>query len=64
MNRQTLRDACHQMIGTIDTAADGEWIARGVRNRIIGYYDRRANLTKDGRFHAVGSGKLPDSLIR
>jgi hypothetical protein len=64
MNRQTLRDACHQMIGTIDTAGDGKQTARDARNHITGYYDPRANLTRDARFHTVGHGKLLASLIR
>lgn len=64
MKQQTLRDACHQMIGTIDTAADDKQTARDARNHITGYYDPRANLTRDARFHTVGHGNLLASLIR
>jgi len=64
MKRQTLRDASHHMIGTIDTAADGKQTARDVRNRTTGYYDPRANPIRDARFHTVGHGNLLASLIR
>ena len=64
MNRQTLTDARYHMIGTLDRDAVSKQTMRDSRNRIVGYYDPRTNLTKDARFHTASSGNLLASLIR
>ena len=63
MNRQPLKDARYHTIGYIDTANDGRQTGRDARFHIVGYYDPHTNLTKDARFHPVGSGNLLASLI-
>jgi hypothetical protein len=63
MNRQPLKDARYHTVGYIDTAADGKQTGRDARAHIVGYYDPRTNLTKDHRFHTVGSGNLLAALI-
>lgn len=63
MQRQTLRDARHRVIGYIDTASDGRQSARDAQFHTVGHYDPRTNITKDQRFHKVGHGNLLSSLI-
>lgn len=63
MTRQTLKDASFHTIGFIDTATDGKQTARDAGYHIVGHYDPRTNLTKDKRFHTVGSGNLLSALV-
>ncbi|MGZ8287777.1 MAG: hypothetical protein ACXW2U_02470 [Telluria sp.] len=63
MQRQTLKDSRHRIIGFIDTASDGRQTARDQRFHVVGYYEPQTNLTKDGRFRVVGYGNLLPSLI-
>lgn len=63
MNRQPLKDARYRTIGYIDMDRDGKQTGRDARYHIVGYYDPRTNLTKDVRFHTVGSGNLLAALV-
>lgn len=63
MSRQPLKDARFHTIGFIDTATDGKQTARDAAYHTVGYYDPRTNLTKDKRFHTVGSGNLLSALV-
>lgn len=63
MNRQTLTDARHHIIGYIDTATDGKQTGKDARFHTVGYYDPRTNTTRDAQHHMVGHGNLLASLI-
>lgn len=63
MSTQILKDAQYRIIGYIDTHADGSQTGKTAQYKIIGYYDPRSNITKDARYHIVGSGNQIASLI-
>lgn len=63
MNRQTLKDHNHRIIGYIDERNDGVLVGKDAQHRIKGYFDPKRNQTKDARHRVVGHGNLLTNLI-
>lgn len=63
MNRYTLRDKHHHIIGYIDTASDGKQTGRNANHRIVGYYEPRSDITRDANHHIVAHCNVLASLI-
>jgi hypothetical protein len=57
MDRQPLKDTRYHTTGYIDTDREGKQTGRDARHHVIGYYPR-TNVTRDARFHTMGSGNL------
>ena len=63
MEKQTLKDAHHNIIGYLETHPDGKQTGKDASFRIKGYYDPKRNETKDSSFRVVGTGNLLSALI-
>lgn len=62
--RETLRDAHRNVVGYIDLGSDGVHTLRDRRLlRVLGTYDGRNNLTRNGHRERVGFGNLLATLI-
>jgi len=64
MGRTTLKDNGFRIIGYIDEDGDGKQTALDASYRHVGYYDPRANVTKDAGFKIIGNGNQLAALIR
>jgi len=63
MSTEIIRDSHEQVLGYIETRFDGKQIAKDTRYRIKGYYDPKANETRDFSYTIIGTGNLLASLI-
>ena len=63
MTTQTLKDASCRIIGYTETRSDGVQIGKNAKYHIVGYYDPKADMTKDSHYHIIGRGNLLSSLI-
>ena len=61
MSTQVSKDG--QVIGYIETAADGKQVAKDTRHRIRGHYDPKTNQTRDFTYKVIGQGNLLDSML-
>lgn len=52
-----------QILGYVETKANGDKIGYDFYRRIVGYYDKQANLTKDFYRRIVGKGDMLSALI-
>jgi len=64
MSNQAIRDSAQRIIGYIETKSDGGQIGRDASKTIKGYYDPKANATKDASQRIIGYGNQLSSLIR
>ena len=58
-----IKDFYGRVIGTIDTDAQGNKIARDFYRRIVGKYDKRTNTTRDFYGRVVARGDAVSTLI-
>ena len=63
MNRRTLKDANHNVIGYIDTDSNGRQAIKDSDFRTCGYFDPRTNETKDAHSHVIGKGNFLAALL-
>jgi hypothetical protein len=63
MSRQTLKDDHYNIIGFIETQADGTQVLKDARYNIRGYYDPKSNRTKDSNYNILGTGNLLGTLL-
>ena len=63
MSMTPLRDTSQRIIGYIETKPDGTQIGRDAQQRIKGYFDPKANATRDASQRIVGYGNLLSTLI-
>ena len=61
--KEALKDFQSRIIGYIDTKPNGDQIGYDYYNRIVGYYEKRTNLTKDYSRRIVGRGNLLSALV-
>lgn len=61
--KEPLKDFQNRIIGYVETKPNGDKIGYDFYLRIVGYYDKRANLTKDFYHRVVGRGDILSSLI-
>lgn len=58
-----IRDFYNRIIGSVETDAKGNKIARDFYKRIVGRYDAKTNTTRDFYHRIVGKGDMVTSLI-
>ena len=63
MQKQVLKDARGYILGSIEQRSDGTFVGKDARGYTKGFYDPKANKTKDSRGYAVGIGNLLSMLI-
>ena len=63
MQRIPLKDNRFRIIGYVDIAPNGDKTLRDSHFKILGYYKKQADVTKDARFMIVGRGDLLTSLL-
>jgi hypothetical protein len=63
MTRQIIKDRNFRIIGYIEDISEDRQKALDARFSILGYYDRRRDVTTDARFIIVGRGNMLAALI-
>ena len=63
MTKQVLKDSHFNIIGYIETKADGKQVITDSHFAIKGYFDPKSNKTTDSHFRSVGTGNLLTSLL-
>lgn len=61
--REPIKDYYNRIIGYIETKPNGDKIGYYFYLRIVGYYEKNSNLTKDFYRRIVGRGDMLSSLI-
>lgn len=64
MADQQIRDRTNKLFASIKTLSSGKLEVRGVRDRILGTCDTRANETRDATNRLVAIGNVLTSLVR
>ena len=62
--KETLKDFYGRIIGTIETAANGDRTIKDFHGRILGKYEKARNVTKDFYGRVIGTGDLLTTLLR
>lgn len=62
-HRQTLKDARFNVIGFIETDANGQQTIMDAQFRRLGSYNPATDTTKDAQFRRVGQGNLLTTLL-
>ena len=62
-NEETIREFSGKVIGYIETKPNGDKIGYDFYLRIVGYYEKNSNLTKDFYRRVVGRGDMLSALI-
>ena len=63
MRVDTLKDSADNVIGYMETNADGSQLLRDVGHQIKGYYDADGDHTRDAEQNIVAKGNQLRSLI-
>lgn len=64
MEKETIRDFYGWILGTIETASNGEQTARDFYGRILGTYSPKTNTTRDFYGRIVAQGNTLSALIQ
>ena len=62
--KETLKDFYGRIIGTIETAPNGDRTIKDFYGRILGKYEKARNVTKDFYGRIIGTGDLLTTLLR
>lgn len=60
---ETIKDYYGRILGFVETSPNGDKIGYDFYKRVVGYYEKKANLTKDFYRRIVGRGDILVSLI-
>lgn len=63
MTRESVKDFYGRIIGAIETYDNGDKKAKDQYGKILGFYDKRQNVTKDAYGKIVARGDTTSSLI-
>ena len=60
---EAIRDRAGNVVGSIETAPDGNQVLRNAQNEVKGYYDAQADVTRDAEKNIVAKGNKLRSMI-
>lgn len=63
MEKEYIRDFYGKIIGSVETDNKGNQTLRNFHGRILGYYDKQNNVTRDFYKKIVGRGNILTSLL-
>lgn len=58
-----IHDRAGNVVGSIETAANGDQVLRDTGNTIRGYYDAKGDFTRDAERNIVAKGNKLRSMI-
>ena len=60
---EPVQDRAGNVIGSIETDASGDQVLRNAQNEVRGYYDSKADVTRDADKNIVAKGNQLRSMI-
>jgi hypothetical protein len=60
---EPIRDRAGLVVGSIETDASGDQVLRNAQNEVRGYYDAKADVTRDAHKSIVAKGNKLRSMI-
>ena len=60
---EPIRDRAGIVVGSIETEANGDQVLRNAQNEVRGYYDSKADVTRDADKNIVAKGNKLRSMI-
>ena len=60
---EAIRDRAGNVVGSIETQANGDQVLRDTANKIRGYYDVQGDFTRDANQSILAKGNKLRSLI-
>ena len=60
---EPVRDRAGNVIGSIETDANGSQVLRNAQNEVRGYYDAQADVTRDADKNIVAKGNKLRTMI-
>lgn len=63
MSRELVKDFYGKILGSLETQANGDIIARDFYGKILGRWDKQMNVTKDFFGKIIARGNITSGLI-
>ena len=60
---EAIRDRAGNVVGSIETQANGDQILRNAENEVRGYYEAESDVTRDADKNIVAKGNKLRSMI-
>ena len=60
---EPIKDRAGNVIGSIETDANGDQVLRNAQNEVRGYYDAKGDVTRDADKNIVAKGNKLRSMI-
>ena len=60
---EPIRDRAGNVVGSIETEANGDQVLRNAQNEVRGYYEAQADVTRDADRNIVAKGNKLRSMI-
>ena len=60
---EPIRDRAGNVVGSIETLANGDQVLRDIRNEVRGCYDAKGDFTRDADQNIVAKGNKLRSMI-